>query len=182
MGPLAHYTDEEIAWTKSQLSPSKFLPYQNLWITLQNYVLHVWTNCSCSYMWFISAGCLHSVSDSHLGTAVPLWSAMISCRWSWEMQRCSECCKMNTCAASLTCRQLPCSWDKSSLAYVTAIGLVELTYLIYMYCWVRPDLQSVNIWAWCTAPLAVCSHMGLMQCTTSSIEIRGMCLECKQNK
>jgi len=30
--------------------------------------------------------------------------------------------------------------------------------------------------------LAVCSHMGLMHCTTSSIEMYGSCLECKQYK
>jgi len=30
--------------------------------------------------------------------------------------------------------------------------------------------------------LAVCSHTGQMHCTTSSIEICGRCLECKQYK
>jgi hypothetical protein len=47
----------------------------------------------------------------------------------------------------------------SRLAYVTAIGVVELTYLIYMYCWVRPDLQSVAIWAWCTEPLHLLKYV-----------------------
>ena len=37
------------------------------------------------------------------------------------------------------------------LSYMTAIGVVEILYHIYMYCWVRPDLQSVAIWTWCIA-------------------------------
>jgi len=47
----------------------------------------------------------------------------------------------------------------SRLSYMTATGVVQITCHIYMYCWVRPDLQSVAIQASCTAPLHLLKYV-----------------------